>query len=178
MLALPQVVCYSSMSYAAAACGTTALAAHQVSPAACWHACSAAAALPRASRVVTTSMPHGLRAWPRDEQTGHYDLGWEAPPCPPSMTNAVARPQVVMQVFFFFCNIGDSISNTAQAFLPDLFSRRDRVGARTAIKNIVLVGSLIGEIPCSLLPHLCAFIDAGAAAWLTGQGGQGWRMVS
>jgi hypothetical protein len=35
-------------------------------------------------------------------------------------TISLAAHQVVMQVFFFFCNIGDTLSNTAQvlSFLP------------------------------------------------------------
>lgn len=79
---LGKVICYSSMSYAAAAAGTLSLAAHQV----------------------------------------------------------------VMQVFFFFCNIGDSISNTAQAFLPALFSKGKREATLQVIKSIFLVGSVIGLV--------------------------------
>lgn len=79
---LGKVLCYSSMTYAAAAAGTLSLAAHQV----------------------------------------------------------------VMQVFFFFCNIGDAMSNTAQAFLPGLMSNGDMQATRKAIKTLVLVGFSIGLV--------------------------------
>jgi putative MATE family efflux protein len=59
-------------------------------------------------------------------------------------TIALAAHQVLIQIFFFFCNIGDSISNTAQAFLPALWSRGDRAATRKVIKSIVLVGTIIG----------------------------------
>jgi len=65
-----------------------------------------------------------------------------------------------MQVFFFFCNIGDSISNTAQAFLPDFFSTGNKVATRKVIKSIVLVGTLIGLVDSLLAAAVPLFLGS------------------
>jgi hypothetical protein len=65
-------------------------------------------------------------------------------------TLSLAAHQVVIQVFFFFCNIGDTMSNTAQAFLPGLMSKGDLKFTRQVITTLVFVGSLIGLVDATL----------------------------
>ena len=65
-------------------------------------------------------------------------------------TLSLAAHQVVIQVFFFFCNIGDTMSNTAQAFLPGLMSKGDLKSTRQVITTLVFVGSLIGLVDATL----------------------------
>ena len=65
-------------------------------------------------------------------------------------TVALAAHQVVVQVFFFFCNIGDAVSNTAQAFLPALWSRGDPRQTRQVIKSVVVVSFILGVLDAGL----------------------------
>ena len=65
-------------------------------------------------------------------------------------TVALAAHQIVVQVFFFFCNIGDAVSNTAQAFLPALWSRGDPRQTRQVIKTVVVVSFILGVLDAGL----------------------------
>jgi len=79
---------------------------------------------------------------------------------------SLACHNVLMRIFFFFGTVGDSLSQTAQTFLPGLFYRKSQQengeditststsgggkNARTLLKRFLLISTISGFIICML----------------------------